>query len=179
MIPDQLKTTNLILRPFTPRDADAVYLYWQSDPGWERYNASVPANFTQADAAGFVEQMCARSHDDSPNWAVTHQDTVVGIVSLTFEQDHRIAVVGYGIHGDLRGRGFATEAVRAVLGKALQVYPQLGKIRAHTSAENVASMRVLAKLGFAQEGMLRSNQFVKGEFRDEAIFGLLREEWTG
>ncbi len=56
-------------------------------------------------------------------------------------------------------------------------YPGLRKIRAHTNAENAASMRVLEKLDFLREGILRSNQYAKGEFVDEAIYGLLRSEW--
>ena len=56
-------------------------------------------------------------------------------------------------------------------------YRELGKIRAHTDPDNAASIRVLEKLGFSLEGVLRKNQFVKGEFVDEAVFGLLREEW--
>ncbi len=178
MLPHRLQTTNLMLRPFTANDADAVYAYWKSDPGWERYNASVPLDFTQFDAQRFVDEMCARSRVASPNWAIVHEGTAVGVVSLSFEQAHRVAVIGYGVHGDLRGHGLSAEAVREVLTKAFDAYPQLGKIRAHTNAENAASMRVLEKLGFSREGVLRSNQFVKGQFSDEAVFGLLREEWA-
>lgn len=123
--------------------------------------------------------MCARDRTQRPNWAIVHQDLVVGIVSLSLEQSDRIAVIGYGVHGDLRGRGFAAEATRAVIQAAFDCYPALVRIRAHTSAENLPSHRVLEKLGFLQEGLLRKNQFVKGRFTDEAIFGLLREEWRG
>ena len=38
-------------------------------------------------------------------------------------------------------------------------------------------MRVIEKLGFSREGLLRNNQFVKGRLADEAIYGVLREEW--
>ena len=177
MIPDRIDTTNLTLRPFTEEDAGAVFAYWSSDSGWERFNASVPADFTPYDAKTFVAEMIARSREDRPNWAVVHLGVVVGIVSLTFEQPFGIAVVGYGVHGDLRGRGFAVEAVRATIDHAFAKYPQLQRIRAHTDAENAPSMRVLKKLGFTHEGTLRSNQIVKGRFCDEAVFGLLREEW--
>ena len=177
MLPDQLETTSLILRPFTANDAAAVYKYWQSDSGWELFNASVPSDFSENDAKRFVAEMSNRSRKDQPNWAIVHQDLVVGVVSLTFEQDQRIAVIGYGIHGDLRGRGLSAEAARAVIDQAFSEYPRLNKIRAHTDGENSASIRVLQKLGFSREGTLRSNQFVKGRFCDEAVFGLLRDEW--
>ncbi len=177
MILDRFDTTNLTMRRFTEDDANAVFAYWSSDSGWERFNASVPSSFTLYDAERFVAEMSARSREDRPNWAVVHLGVAVGVVSLTFEQHFGIAVVGYGVHGDLRGRGFAVEAARAVIDQAFAEYPQLQRIRAHTDAENAPSMRVLEKLGFTHEGTLRSNQFVKGRFRDEAVFGLLREEW--
>jgi len=43
---------------------------------------------------------------------------------------------------------------------------------------NTRSIRVWEKLGFTHEGTLRANTFEKGEFVDEAVFGLLREEWS-
>ena len=70
------------------------------------------------------------------------------------------------------------EQFPAVIDGAFGSHPRLRKIRAHMDAKNVSSMRVLEKLGFAREGILRSNQYVKGEFGDEAIYGLLREEWS-
>ena len=179
MIPDRLHAPDLTLRPFAADDADAVFAYWQSDSGWARYNASVPADFSLTDARSFVEQMRARDRREGPNWAIVHQGSVVGVVSLVFEQDKRIAIVGYGIHGDLRGRGLTVEAVTTVIDEAFRHVAQLRRIRAHTDARNLASMRVLEKLGFAREGLLRKNQFVDNRFVDEAIYGLLREDWGG
>ncbi len=180
MIPDRLATTNpdLRLRAFTTGDAGAVFDYWRSDAGWERFNASVPRDFTLADAKAFVEEMCGRSRAASPNWAILYDERVVGVVSLVFEQGHRLAAVGYGVHGGIRGAGLAPTSVSSVLNSAFDCYPELRKIRAHTDPRNTASHRVLEKLGFALEGVLRKNQYVKGEFVDEAIYGLLREDWS-
>ncbi len=177
MIPSQLATNSLNLRPFSRDDAAAVFAYWQSDAGWERFNASVPKNYTLEDATAFVEMMCTRNRESAPHWALVYQETVIGVVSLSFEQDHRIAVLGYGVHGALRGKGLSGEAALAVIGEAFSCCPQLQKIRSHTDAENTPSMRVLEKLGFLREGVLRRNQFVKGRLVDEAIYGLLREDW--
>ncbi len=174
---DRFDTANLMLRPFTKEDASAVFAYWSSDSAWERFNATVPSNFTPYDAESFVAEMSARSRVDRPNWAVVHLGVVVGVVSLTFEHHFGIAVIGYGIHGDLRGRGFVVEAASTVIDQAFANYPQLEKIRAHTDWQNAPSRRVLEKLGFTHEGTLRSNQFIKGRFCDEAVFGLLRKEW--
>ena len=176
---ERLDTERLELRSFSVADGRDVFDYWSSDPNWARFNDSVPAEYTEADAEKFVAELISRDREIQPNWAVTLSGRVVGLVSLTFEQGHRIAVIGYGVHGAFRGRGLSCEAARAVIDAAFGTYPSLRKIRAHTDAENVASMRVLEKLGFLREGVLRSNQYSKGEFVDEAIFGLLRKEWFG
>ena len=177
MIPEHLETQNLALRPFTTDDANAVYAYWNSDPGWERNNASVPQNYSLADAQDFVAEMCARDRAHRPSWALVYQGVVIGVVSLTFEQDNGIAVIGYGVHGDLRGQGLSAEAASAVIDQAFTHIAELQRIRAHTGADNRPSMRVLEKLGFSHEGTLRKNQFAKGRFVDDVIYGLLREEW--
>lgn len=145
MIPDRLATTNpdLRLRAFTRDDAEAVFDYWRSDDGWERFNASVPRDFTLADARAFVEEMCSRSRETSPNWAILYRGRVVGVVSLVFEQAHRLAVVGYGVHGGIRGAGLAPTSVSRVLSTAFARYRELNKIRAHTDPRNTASIRVL------------------------------------
>ena len=176
MIPDRLNTPNFALRPFDLDDAGAVYEYWQSDPAWERFNASVPTDYSLDDATEFVAGMLARDRATSPNWAIVHDGRVVGVVSLTLEPGARVGVIGYGVHGQLRGKGLAMQAARTVIDHAFDGYPDLARIRAHTDADNIASMRVLEKLGFSHEGTLRQNQFAKGRFVDEAIFGLLREE---
>lgn len=180
MIPDRLDTADpdLSLRPFLSGDDNAVFEYWQSDPGWELYNASVPQNFSLVDAREFVRELCARNRNTSPNWAILHQGRVIGVVSITFEQDHRFAVIGFGIHGDFRGSGLSALAASRVISGAFRRYPELKRVRAHIDAENAPSARVLEKLGFSHEGTLRKNQFTKGRFVDEAVFGILRDEWS-
>ena len=177
MIPERLDTERLKLRPFARADGRAVFDYWNSDPDWARFNHTVPAEYSETDAEKFVAELISRDRESQPNWAVILNGKVVGVVSLTFEQSHRIAVIGYGVHGAVRGQGLSGEASKAVVDAAFSSYPGLRKIRAHTNAENVASMRVLEKLDFLREGILRSNQYDKGEFIDEAIYGLLRSEW--
>lgn len=177
MLPAQFTTANLELRPFFPQDAVAVFEYWSSDPGGGRYNASVPRDFTLGDAEAFVARMSPRDRETSPNWALLYKLEVIGVVSVQFVQEMRIAIIGYGVHKRVRGRGFSVEAAAAVIDEAFRVQVELQKFRAHTDPDNLSSQRVLSKLGFKLEGTLRCNQWVKGELVDEAIYGLLREEW--
>ena len=53
----------------------------------------------------------------------------------------------------------------------------LNRVRAETDARDVASARVLEKLGFVREGALREDCVVNGEVSDSWVYGLLRREW--
>jgi ribosomal-protein-alanine N-acetyltransferase len=54
---------------------------------------------------------------------------------------------------------------------------RLNKVEACTDSRNVASIRLLGKLGFHQEGVLRENTYFHGRFIDEVVFSLLASEW--
>ena len=172
MIRNEICTERLTLRPFNEGDGAAVADYWNSDPNWSRFNESVPLDHTIRDAQKFVAEMISRDREDQPSWAVLLEGRVVGVVSLTFLQDHRVSVIGYGIHGGLKGRGISAEASTAVLKCAFDCYPQLQKVRARTDAKNTASIRVLDKLGFSREVI-----HAKGELVAETIYSLMRDEW--
>lgn len=148
-LPDQLQTARLFMRPFVAGDGPAVHTYWKSDPGWERFNDSVPSGFSESDANNFVAEISGRDRSEQPSWALVHSDKVVGVVSLSFDEGHRTATLGYGIHADLRGRGLCIEAVQKILDCAFSRISELDEIRARTDRENTASIRVLKKMGFS------------------------------
>lgn len=172
MLPDSIKTERMTLRAFSPDDVDAV-LEYSDDPEWSQFQ-QVPSPFSRSDAEKRVAELIARDRNTQPTWAMTLDDEVIGIVRLSFECDHRIAVLGYGVQKKHWGEGLSGEAARSVVDHAFAKYEQLRRIRAQTDLRNVRSIRVLEKLGFMHEGTLRANTFEKGQFVDEAVFGLLR-----
>jgi RimJ/RimL family protein N-acetyltransferase len=172
-----MATENLSMKPFEEGDGAAVYAYWKSDPGWEKYNASVPLGFTEQDANDFVEEMYSRDRMIRPNWALVHEDIVVGVVSLSFDGDHRTALLGYGVHAKLRGRGLTIEAVATVLDGAFSEYPKLQTVQARTDAKNVASIRVLKKLGFSKVNAPGDKAEEPDASAHDSTFHLMRTEW--
>jgi RimJ/RimL family protein N-acetyltransferase len=90
---------------------------------------------------------------------------------------HR-AELGYSLLPSRQGQGLASEAVRLALGHAFDVLG-LERIEADVDPRNQASCRLLEKLGFQREGVLRNRWRVGGEFADSIIFGLLRHEYAG
>ena len=71
----------------------------------------------------------------------------------------------------------ATEAVGAVIDESFSTYPDLNRIQASADERNAGSLRVMEKLGMVREGVLRQDQYLRGEFRNTVWCGLLRREW--
>ena len=85
------------------------------------------------------------------------------------------AVLGYCFNKTYWGKGYATEAVRALLEFGFKSLA-LHRIFANCDPSNVASNRVLMKSGMKLEGHLRKNFRVKGGWRDTMIYGILERE---
>jgi RimJ/RimL family protein N-acetyltransferase len=84
--------------------------------------------------------------------------------------------IGYSIIPDERGKGYCTEAVQIMV-DYLFLSRNVVRVQAHTSIRNKASQRVLEKSGFQKEGTFRKEYFVRGEWVDSCVYGILREEW--
>ena len=90
--------------------------------------------------------------------------------------DHQQGEVGYILHPDHHGHGYATEAARALVDLGFRDL-KLHRIVGNLDARNTASARVLEKAGMRREAHLVENEFVKGEWTDELIYAVLRTEW--
>ncbi len=103
-------------------------------------------------------------------------DRIVGSIGL-FHADWEVrsAEIGYGVRGDERGKGHATEALAAVARWALT---EAGIQRAWLTAntDNVASVRVAEKAGFHREGTLRRTGLEDDRLHDQALFSLLDDD---
>ena len=84
--------------------------------------------------------------------------------------------IGYSLVPSERGKGYCTEAVKIMV-DYLFLSRDTMRIQAQTDPRNVASQKVLEKVGFKREGTLRKSFFIRGELRDAYIYSILREEW--
>jgi len=165
-----LRGERLTLRTVTPNDYDFLHKHG-NDPAI-RLGAPTPTPVSEDDLAEFVE-----ADDSSVQFLPCHDGTPVGFVFLfdiNPNRDH--AEVGCWIALDQQGNGYATEATALCLEHAF-ADRGLHKVLARAFEHNDASMHVLETLGFQQEGCLREQDFIRGEYRDTYLFGLLAEEW--
>lgn len=77
-----------------------------------------------------------------------------------------------------RGRGYATEALR-ILVDYLFLHLDIGRIQCEVHPANVASRRLVERVGFTLEGILRRTHFRGGAWQDAGMYSLLRDEWGG
>jgi RimJ/RimL family protein N-acetyltransferase len=100
---------------------------------------------------------------------------LIGIVT-TILKHHRKAEIGYGLGIAQRGRGYATEAARALIDTCFTALG-LHRVQAIASSGNPASVRVLERLGMKLEGRLREANLRDDQWCDLYYFGMLENEW--
>ena len=173
-----LHTARLRLRAFADADADDLFAlhssayvlrYWDSPPWSERGRAQ---KFITASRQMAQEGTGARLAVDRIS-----DGAFIGWCSLSsWNPDYRSAALGYCYHDAAWGHGSATEAAHALLRWAFDTL-DLNRVQAEADTRNVASARVLEKLGFVREGTLREDCVVNGEVSDSWVYGLIRREW--
>jgi RimJ/RimL family protein N-acetyltransferase len=84
--------------------------------------------------------------------------------------------IGYVMTPEERGKGYCSEAVKIMV-DYLFLSKDMVRIQAATDVRNVASQKVLEKVGFKKEGTIRKSAFFRGKWRDWFLYGILREEW--
>lgn len=88
----------------------------------------------------------------------------------------KLLEIGFAVIPSERGKGYSTEAVK-ILVDYLFLSKDMVRVQARTDPRNVASQKVLKKVGFKKEGIIRKSFFIRGEWRDVLLYSILREEW--
>jgi RimJ/RimL family protein N-acetyltransferase len=175
-----LETERLLLRPYSADDLESFHdLARREDVN--RYLYSEPRDRDEAREA--LARVAGKTAiDDEHNdllLAVLLKDSGVIIGHVTLERasrEHRQGEIGYVLHPDHQGHGYATEAATVMLRLG---FDGLGfhRIVGRLDARNAASARVLERLGMRREAHLRENEFIKGEWCDELVYAMLATEW--
>ena len=172
-IPTELRTARLLLRQPRLEDVDA-YLALERDPEYAIYGSR-----QSIDREGIewgLARIIATPWEQRAEFAIVLNGLVIGRAILDVDRTNVTGALGYGVSRACWGRGIATEAARAVMEYGFEAFG-LAKVWARVDPRNVASVRVLEKLGMQREGLLRDHLLVRGERMDRAYYGILRAEW--
>jgi RimJ/RimL family protein N-acetyltransferase len=173
-------TERLRLRPFTRGDVDAVYAY-RSREDVARYLFDVALSREECAMAvqQRIGQVALEATDDKVILAVDERATgqLIGEVSLIWRSvEARQCEIGWIFNPERHGKGFATEAARALLDLAFGP-GDMHRVMARCDARNLASSRLMERLGMRREAHFREHTIVKGEWDEEFIYAILRREW--
>lgn len=183
VIRDPVFTERLALRGLLPADAEDMLAY-RSLESVVRYVPFEPMDIGEIRRRlnGWWSQTTLRDDVDGTGLliGVERRDTgtLIGDVSLFHRSaEHRGAEIGWLLHPDHGGRGFATEAAHGILHLAFE---RLGvhRVVAHVDARNGPSLRLCERLGMRREALLVENEWFKGGWSDEVGFALLEQEWA-
>jgi RimJ/RimL family protein N-acetyltransferase len=176
-----LRTERLVLRAFRREDADAL-LVLHGDPEAVRYVPYGPRDRGQV--VEVLERKTAstalQAEGDLLELAVERVDdgTLVGDLLLALRSvEHETLEIGYIFATAQQGRGYATEAVRALVDLAFTTCGAR-RLSARVDARNTPSQALLERLGFRLEATLVENEWFKGELTSETDYGLLAREWA-
>ena len=175
----RLVTPRLTLRRFRAEDAPAFAAY-RSDPQVARYQTwTAPVPLT---AAAELVQEYATGDPQVPGWfqyavELTDEHTLIGDVGVDMADNLMQVEIGFSLATAYQGQGYGSEAVRRII-EELFAERGLHRISAECDARNTSSARLLERVGFRREGYLVSNTWLKGEWTDDLLFGLLAEDWA-
>lgn len=171
----------LSLRLFEERDAERLFQLIEANRDWLRRWLSFEAQTKSPDdSLAFIRRTREAYAATGRFWAaVLHQGRLVGAVGIaSLDMQNRFAELGFWLARDATGRGLMTRACRAMLD---HLFGTLGvnRVEIRSAADNAASIAVALRLGFKPEGTLRQAEFMRGSFRNVAVYGLLASEWSG
>lgn len=179
--PDRtVETERLVLRPYVATDLPAMadmharadvarYLMWD-------------VRDEDASRAALERHLRTRFEEDGDTLCLAGFERDGGayvgeFLLILTSHEHRGGEVGYILHPDRHGRGYATEGARAMVRLGFERFG-LHRIIGRLDGRNAASARVLEKLGMRREAYFVRNELVKGEWTDEAVYAVLADEWA-
>lgn len=174
----RIETERLILRPFTPEDADPMFRNWASDPVVTEF-MTWPAHRSVEDTRGIISLWIAEyAKGDAFNWAIELKglgEPIGSIGVVSSDEAVEGVEIGYCLGRAYWGKGMMPEALCAVVD---YLFDEVGarRISARHDARNPKSGRVMEKAGMTKEGVLRRAGKSNAGICDLVYYSILAEE---
>lgn len=174
-----LETTRLLLRPIEKNDAEAVFAY-RSDAWVNRYQGWIPASIS--DVNYFINYKVSQEINLPGTWIQlvlvtknTHE--LIGDIGVHFLSADTFQVeMGCTLNKLYHGKGYALEALKGTIS---YLFHELNKRRIIASIDprNDSSIRLYERLGFRKEAHFRESIYLNGEWVDDLVYAILKDEW--
>jgi len=170
----------LTLRPLTRRDKEEWNLLrWENREWLQPWESQDPRGSAYLPSFGeYVRAQARAAREQSAfGWAITEGAAILGHITLSNIAWGAVqsGIIGYWVSHHRAGEGLAPRAVAVVTDWAFEEL-RLHRIEINIRPENTASLRVVEKLGFREEGRREKYIFIDGAWRDHRSFALVAEE---
>ncbi len=175
----RLDTDRLVLRALLMEDVDFIYKEW-GDPVVTHYMRDEEPLKSLEQAEEMLRPL--QTPEKMPNfkwWGIElkSEGHLIGTCGYCrWDKQHHRAEIGYDMWPDYWGQGLMPEAIQALIRYGYEKM-DLNRVEATTHTENQRSQRVLEKLGFQREGILREFYCRDSIYNDQVQFSLLKSEW--
>jgi len=173
-------TERLLVRPFSSDDFDGLFgMFGREDVS--RYLNWEPMDREQA--AALLERRLSQTalREEGDGLALAVEEIATGrfvgeVILRLLSAENRQGEIGWSLHPSAQGRGFATEAARALLRLGFEDL-RLHRIIAECDPRNEASLRVMDRLGMRREAHHLDARWLKGEWVGSIVYAMLEGEW--
>jgi RimJ/RimL family protein N-acetyltransferase len=162
----EIRTERLLLRPASASDVMAFHRILSDETATAFW--STPPHKDVAQTEAWVAGMMSIDPLEGEDFVVECEGRVIGKAGL-----YRFPEIGYILHPDAWGQGYAQEALGPVLARALSLH-RLPFVDADVDPRNAASLRLLQRLGFEEVGRANRTWNVGGEWCDSVYLRLER-----
>lgn len=174
-----LNTARLVLRQIQPSDAEALFSYFSKDEVTEFFDLPTFQDITESH--DLIKNWHQRYLDKNTIcWAICLKEQPLELIGTcgfhNFANEHFRAEIGYELHPRFWQKGMMTEAIMHIISYGFSEL-ELNRIEAFIDPANIASRKLLGKVGLVSEGILRDYFFEKGRFVEAEMFALLKKEY--
>ncbi len=169
---------HIVVRPARAADAGRLRA-WRGEASVREHQPLREVSLAQlrADLATATVADLYRARGDRFIWIVEADDSPCGWITLVVANwEHGLSEIGYALSTPFQGKGIMARAL-VILFPEIFLRTSIERLEARCSVENLASQRVLDKLGFTREGVLRGYFRLRGERVDHVLYSLLREDF--
>ena len=175
-----IETKRILLRKMSLTDAKDMFEYAQDSQvskyaGWNVHSSI-------QDSKLFLKHTINKyKKNHISSWGIVHkaEQKFIGTAGFTdWNLQHNYAEIGYTLSRKYWGKGYMTEVVNAIIYFGFRTM-MLNRIEARCVIENIASARVMEKVGMKYEGILRQCMFMNGKYCNLKIYSILKEEFSG
>ena len=175
----KLITKQLTLRPVEEKDAKAIFNY-RSDSIMNQYQGWIPKSLD--DVHKFINKV-SQKIDIVDTWfqfviIKNNSNEIIGDVGIHFlDTESKQAEIGCTLDKNYHGKGYAAEVLKATIN---YLFEKLNKHRIIGSIDpqNLKSIRLVERLGFRKEAHFKESILINGEWVDDLVYAILKNEWN-